>query len=63
MTETLVGVNAAKKAVEHPPGEAQRAAVRELVIAARSRGESITGPDGLLRRSLPRCWSPRSRGR
>ena len=47
MTETLVGVNLAKKAAEHPPGEAERAAVRELVKAARARGESITGPDGL----------------
>jgi putative transposase len=49
MTETLVGVNPAKKAAVHPPGEAERAAVRELVKAARARGESITGPDGLLK--------------
>jgi hypothetical protein len=52
MTETLVGVSplekkAAKKT--SPPGEAERAAVRELVKAARARGESITGPDGLLK--------------
>ena len=48
MTETLVGVNPARKAAD-PPGEAERAAVRELVKAARARGESITGPDGLLK--------------
>src|SRR5690348_576860 len=51
MTETLVGVSPAKKAAGKsiPPGEAERAAVRELVRAARARGESITGPDGLLK--------------
>jgi hypothetical protein len=51
MTETLVGVSPAKKAAGKsiPPGEAERAAVRELVKAARARGESITGPDGLLK--------------
>jgi hypothetical protein len=49
MTETLVGVNPARKAAEHPPGEAERAVVRELVKAARARGASITGPDGLLK--------------
>ena len=31
------------------PGEAERAAVRELVKAARARGEDLTGPDGLLK--------------
>ena len=49
MTETLVGVSPAKRAVEHPPREAERAAVRELVKAARARGDSLTGPDGLLK--------------
>jgi putative transposase len=51
MTETLVGVSPAKKAAGKsiPPGEAERAAVRELVKAARARGESITGADGLLK--------------
>lgn len=29
--------------------EAERAAVRELVMAARARGEDLTGPDGLLK--------------
>ncbi|WP_238384902.1 IS256 family transposase, partial [Segeticoccus rhizosphaerae] len=31
------------------PAEAERAAVRELVKAARDRGEDLTGPDGLLK--------------
>ena len=31
------------------PGEAERAALRELVKAARARGEDLTGPDGLLK--------------
>jgi len=30
-------------------GELERAAVRELVKAARARGEDLTGPDGLLK--------------
>ena len=52
MTDTLVGVSplekkAAKKTSS--PDEAQRAAVRELVKAARARGEALTGPDGLLK--------------
>ena len=52
MTGTLVGVSplekkAAKKTSS--PDEAQRAAVRELVKAARARGEALTGPDGLLK--------------
>jgi putative transposase len=51
MTETLVGVSplekASKKAVT--PAEAERAAVRELVQAARARGEDLTGPEGLLK--------------
>jgi transposase-like protein len=31
------------------PGQAERDAVRELVRAARARGEDLTGPDGLLK--------------
>ncbi len=31
------------------PGEAERTAVRELVKAARARGEDLTGPGGLLK--------------
>ena len=51
MTETLVGVSplekASKKAVT--PAEVERAAVRELVQAARARGDDLTGPEGLLK--------------
>jgi putative transposase len=51
MTETLVGMSPARKAAGKSitPGEAERAAVRELVKAARARGEQITGPEGLLK--------------
>jgi putative transposase len=31
------------------PSELERAAIRELVVAARARGEDLTGPDGLLK--------------
>jgi len=52
MAETLAGMgsleNAAKKAVP-ATAEVERAAVRELVKAARARGEDLTGPDGLLK--------------
>jgi hypothetical protein len=48
---TLPGVspeeNTATKAAR--AGAAERAAVRELVRAARARGEDLTGPDGLLK--------------
>ncbi len=51
MTETIKGMTSmpkeAKKAAG--PGAAERAAVRELVKAARARGEDLTGPDGLLK--------------
>jgi putative transposase len=51
MTETLVGVGPLEKASKKSvtPAEAERAAVRELVRAARARGEDLTGPDGLLK--------------
>jgi putative transposase len=51
MTDTLVGVSplerAAKKALT--PTEVEPAAVRELVKAARAKGDDLTGPDGLLK--------------
>ncbi len=51
MTETLNGMSlmpkAAKKSAK--PGAAERAAVRELVKAARARGEGLAGPEGLLK--------------
>ena len=51
MTETLVGVSPLRKAGKKTltPDEVERAAVRELVKAARARGEDLTGPDGLLK--------------
>lgn len=51
MTETLTGVGSMPKDAKKTtrPGEAERAAVRELVKAARARGDDLTGPDGLLK--------------
>ena len=51
MTETLEGMSSMPKEAKKTakPGEAERAAVRELVRAARARGEDLTGPDGLLK--------------
>jgi transposase-like protein len=51
VTEKITSVSSmpkeAKKTVSH--GETEQAAVRELVRAARARGEDLTGPDGLLK--------------
>src|SRR5512132_4615197 len=51
MTETIAGVSPLEKSAKRmlTPEEAERAAVRELVKAARARGEELTGPDGLLK--------------
>ena len=51
MTDTLVGVSPPRKAAKRTltPEEVERAAVRELVKAARARGDELTGPDGLLK--------------
>jgi putative transposase len=55
MTETLAGMspleNVAQAAKKErvTPAEAERSAVRELVKAARARGEDLTGPHGLLK--------------
>src|SRR3954452_7330369 len=49
MTDTLVGVSPRKAKRTLTPDEVERAAVRELVRAARARGEDLTGPDGLLK--------------
>ena len=51
MTETLVGVSPLRKAAKKTltPDEVERNAVRELVKAARARGEDLTGPEGLLK--------------
>jgi putative transposase len=51
MTETLVGMSPLRKAAKKTltPQEVERNAVRELVKAARARGEDLTGPEGLLK--------------
>ena len=51
MTETLAGMDSLKKAATKTttPAQAEHAAVRALVKAARARGEELTGPDGLLK--------------
>ena len=51
MTETLAGVGSLEKAATKAvtPHEVEQAAVRELVKAARARGDQLTGPDGLLK--------------
>jgi transposase-like protein len=51
MTGTLEGMSSMPKDAKKTatPAEAERAAVRELVKAARARGEALTGPDGLLK--------------
>src|SRR6478735_9746260 len=51
MTETLKGMSSMPKEAVRAvkPGQAERDAVRELVTAARARGEDLTGPDGLLK--------------
>ena len=53
MTETLPSVSSmpkeAKKTRRVSRSETERAAVRELVKAARARGEDLTGPNGLLK--------------
>jgi putative transposase len=49
--ETVAGVGSLDKTIKKvaSPAEAERAAIRELVVAARARGEDLTGPDGLLK--------------
>lgn len=51
MTEKITSVSSMPKQAKTTVsrGEAERAAVRELVKAARARGEDLTGPDGLLK--------------
>jgi putative transposase len=54
MTETIRGVSAMpkdakKKRTSSTATARERAAIAELVKAARERGEDITGPDGLLK--------------
>jgi putative transposase len=52
MTETVADVGSLDKTIKKvvaSPGEVERAAIRDLVVAARARGEDLTGPDGLLK--------------
>jgi len=51
MTETPKGMSSMPKDAEKTAGlgEMERAAVRELVKAARARGEDLTGSEGLLK--------------
>ena len=50
MKDDTVGVVTSKtKQKTLSPAQAEREAVRQLVRAARERGEDLTGPDGLLK--------------
>lgn len=50
VTETLPGVSRHEKTPKTAwVGPGERAAVRELVRAARARSEDLTGPEGLLK--------------
>src|SRR3954451_19157869 len=51
MTEIVADMGSLEKTIKKTasPEEAERAAIRELVVAARARGEDLTGPDGLLK--------------
>ncbi len=49
MTEKLEGVSPGKEGKTRTAAQVERDAVRELVKAARARGEDLTGPDGLLK--------------
>ncbi|OLT24924.1 MULTISPECIES: hypothetical protein [Serinicoccus] len=63
MTEKITSVSSMTKKVKKMASrsEAEQAAVRELVKAARARGEDLTGPDGLLK-SITARGCPRSGG-
>jgi hypothetical protein len=51
MTEIVADVGSLEKTIKKSasPAEAERTAIRQLVVAARGRGEDLTGPDGLLK--------------
>lgn len=55
MTDTHSSISSMpKEAIKTvKPGASERAAVRELVKAARARGEDLAGPEGLLKAILP----------
>jgi putative transposase len=52
MAGMMLGMSALAKSIEKTtsrPGDAERAAIREMVKSAKQRGLDITGPDGLLK--------------
>ena len=51
MTEIVADMGSLEKTIKKSasPMDAERVAIRELVVAARARGEDLTGPDGLLK--------------
>jgi hypothetical protein len=52
MADKMQGMNALAKRIEKSelkPGDAERAAIREMVKSAKDRGLALTGPDGLLK--------------
>ena len=52
MADKMQGMNALAKRIEMSelkPGDAERAAIREMVKSAKHRGLALTGPDGLLK--------------
>jgi transposase-like protein len=52
MADKMQGMNALDKRIEKSelrPGDAERAAIREMVRSAQDRGLALTGPDGLLK--------------
>jgi putative transposase len=52
MSEIVADMGLLEKTIKKSafPEEAERAAIRELVVAARARGEDLTDPDGCSRR-------------
>src|SRR4051795_13396191 len=51
MSEIVADVGSLQETIKkaESPVEVERAAIRQLVAAARARGEDLTGPDGLLK--------------
>ena len=52
MSDKIQSMTALAKTIEKgagKPGEAERAAIREMVKSAQDRGLALAGPDGLLK--------------
>jgi putative transposase len=63
MIEKMSGVNSLPKRIQKTaatPGNAERAAIREMVKSAKQRGLDITGPDGLLKLLTKDCAGDRT---